>query len=66
MSRVLKKQDILEILYGATFLGGGGGGSLSFGINMLEKLEEQGEEIAFEMLEVDDWKRMIMRLWWPD
>lgn len=54
MSRVLKKQDILEILYGATFLGGGGGGSLSFGINMLEKLEEQGEEIAFEMLEVDE------------
>lgn len=54
MSRTLYKQDILEILYGATFLGAGGGGSLSFGLDMLAKLEKQGETIELELLEVDE------------
>lgn len=30
----LYEQDILEILYGATLLGAGGGGPLKFGIDM--------------------------------
>ncbi len=54
MSRTLYKQDILEILYGATFLGAGGGGSLSFGLDMLEKLEKQGETIELELLSLDE------------
>ena len=32
--RKLHKQDIVEILYGATLLGAGGGGSLCFGLDM--------------------------------
>ena len=36
--RKLYKQDIIEILYGATLLGAGGGGSLSQGLGMLEGL----------------------------
>ena len=44
--RKLYKQDIVEILYGATLLGAGGGGSLSQG------LEAAGEVIELEMLDL--------------
>lgn len=54
MKRTLKKQDIIEILYGATFLGGGGGGSLCFGVDMLNKLEKEGEIIELELLSLDE------------
>ncbi|MBK5261628.1 MAG: DUF917 domain-containing protein [Peptostreptococcaceae bacterium] len=50
----LCKQDILEILYGATFLGGGGGGSLCFGADMLKKLENDKEVIELELLTLDE------------
>ena len=46
--RKLHKQDIVEILYGATLLGAGGGGSLCFGLDMLKKLEKTGEIIELE------------------
>lgn len=54
MSRILNKQDILEVLYGATFLGGGGGGSLKFGLDMLEKLEKDGVSIELDLLELSE------------
>ena len=57
--RKLYKQDIVEILYGATLLGAGGGGSLSQGLGMLEGLEAAGEVIELEMLDLAEitWRR---------
>lgn len=52
--RKLYKQDIVEILYGATLLGAGGGGSLKFGMDMLEKVEKDGEVIELDLLDVDE------------
>lgn len=47
MSRVLKKQDIIEILYGATLLGAGGGGSLQYGLDMVENYEKEKKEYRY-------------------
>lgn len=52
--RKLYEQDIIEILYGATLLGAGGGGSLSQGLGMLEGLKEDGHKIELELLELDE------------
>lgn len=52
--RTLYKQDILEILYGATLLGAGGGGSLKFGLDMLEKLEHDHEVIELELMDLEE------------
>ena len=52
--RKLHKQDILEILYGATLLGAGGGGSLSQGLDMLEHLDETGENIELDLLDLSE------------
>lgn len=50
--RKLYKKDIVEILYGATLLGAGGGGSLSQGLGMLEGLEAAGETIELDLLDL--------------
>lgn len=50
--RKLHKQDILEILYGATLLGAGGGGSLTQGLVMLDTLEKSGENIELDLLDL--------------
>ena len=52
--RKLYKQDIVEILYGATLLGAGGGGSLCFGLDMLKRMEDDGENIELDMLELSE------------
>jgi len=70
MGRILKKKDIVEVLYGATFLGAGGGGSLKFGIDMLEKLDKDGEDIQLELLSIeeiekDDYAAMVAGLGSP-
>lgn len=52
--RKLHKQDIVEILYGATLLGAGGGGSLTQGLAMLDSLEESGENIELELLDLSE------------
>ncbi|MEA4963137.1 S-methyl thiohydantoin desulfurase domain-containing protein [Lutispora sp.] len=54
--RKLYKQDIIEILYGATLLGAGGGGSLSQGLSMLKGLEDSGEKIELDLLELNEIK----------
>lgn len=56
MSRVLNKQDIVEILYGATLLGAGGGGSLKFGMDMINKLEKDDIKLDIELLDIDEIK----------
>lgn len=40
MARILRKQDIREILYGVTYLGGGGGGLLAPSLEILDKLDD--------------------------
>lgn len=52
--RKLYKQDIVEILYGATLLGGGGGGTLKLGLDMLTNLEKEGNIIELELLELNE------------
>lgn len=52
--RKLYEQDIIEILYGATLLGAGGGGSLKQGLAMLEGLKKDGEVIELDLLELDE------------
>ena len=52
--RKLYEQDIVEILYGATLLGAGGGGSLSQGLGMLEGLKNAGEVIELDLLSLDE------------
>ena len=52
--RVLKEKDILEVLYGATLLGAGGGGSLKFGIDMMEELKKEGKDISIKLLSPEE------------
>lgn len=54
MARKLYEQDIIEILYGATLLGAGGGGSLKQGLAMLEELKKAGEVIEVDLLDLSE------------
>ncbi len=54
MSRMLGKQDLKEIIYGATFLGAGGGGPLSLALKMLDRLEAKGRKIELELINIDE------------
>ncbi|MCE1255034.1 MAG: DUF917 domain-containing protein, partial [Anaerolineae bacterium] len=42
--KVLSKQDLYDILYGATILGTGGGGSLENGLKLIDKALAMGKE----------------------
>lgn len=50
MSKVLGEQDIKNVIYGATFLGAGGGGSLKDGLRLLSELAEKGK-VELQMVE---------------
>ena len=52
--RKLYEQDIIEILYGATLLGAGGGGSLSQGLAMVEAVKKDGTKIEIDLLDLDE------------
>ena len=52
--RKLYEQDIIEILYGATLLGAGGGGSLKQGLDMIQGLKDDGEQIELDLLDVSE------------
>lgn len=52
--RKLYEHDIVEILYGATLLGAGGGGSLAQGLEMLEVLKKEGHKIELDLLDLDE------------
>ena len=56
MSRKLTKGDIIDVLYGATLLGGGGGGSLKDGLRMLNRLPDSVELNLISIDEMDDKK----------
>lgn len=53
MSRFLNKQDIIEILHGATLLASGGGGPLKLGIRLIEETDAK-EPIRLEMFDVEE------------
>lgn len=53
MGRILKKQDVLEMIYGACLMGGGGGGSLENGLSLLEAFDKE-TGISMEMISVDE------------
>lgn len=50
----LTEKDIKRILYGATFLGGGGGGPLETAVEILEKLVAQNKNVEVCMRALDD------------
>jgi DUF917 family protein len=50
--KTLTRQELLDILYGATVLGTGGGGSLEEGIKRIEDALAQGKE--FRLVDVDE------------
>lgn len=53
--RVLSKQDVIDIIYGCTVLGTGGGGSLEGGVAIVEQDFEAGREfILADLDEVPD------------
>ena len=52
--RKLYEQDIIEVLYGATLLGAGGGGSLKQGLGMLDGLKKDGNKIEVDLLDLDE------------
>ena len=68
MSRVLGKQEIKEVLYGATLLGGGGGGPLQIALDVLEPMSEDEAKLMIydlEELEPDDYGVMVATLGSP-
>jgi len=54
--RFLKESQIIDVIWGATLLGGGGGGSLKNGIDLLEKYKEDhlGKVIELKLYETAD------------
>ncbi|HEW63531.1 DUF917 domain-containing protein [Fervidicoccus fontis] len=62
--KILKEEDIKNIIVGATFLGSGGGGSPQHGFELLERLKSEGYEIAVtlknpEELTTEDYVVMV-------
>ncbi|NLS44221.1 MAG: DUF917 domain-containing protein [Firmicutes bacterium] len=55
MSSILNKEDIRNVLYGATFLGSGGGGSLKDGLRLLDVFAN--EEVNLELLNPSDMEK---------
>ncbi|MEA4852897.1 MAG: DUF917 domain-containing protein [Christensenella sp.] len=46
---VLKKQDLLDVIWGATLMGGGGGGSSLDGLALVKNLEENNKGVDLEL-----------------
>ncbi len=52
MSTFLNETDIRNVIVGATLLGGGGGGSIQNGFDLLDKYkEEPGREVSLELID---------------
>lgn len=68
MSRILGKQDIMEVLYGVTLLAGGGGGPLKTALDVLESMSEEETKLSLyqvEELNADDYAVMVACLGSP-
>lgn len=53
MSRILKEQDLVNVIYGATVLGAGGGGSATGGMDLLNKYKEMNPCKPIELTLLD-------------
>lgn len=53
MAKILNKQDVKAILYGACLMGAGGGGSLESGLMLLDSYAKK-REIAVKMISMDE------------
>ena len=51
MSKMLNKQDLLDVAMGAGFMGSGGGGPLTTGLNLVKNLPEDAQ---VELIDVDE------------
>lgn len=51
MSRTLNREGIIDIIYGATFYGAGGGGSIANGMDMLNQFKD---DVGFELIPLDE------------
>ena len=56
MVRTLKKENIEDIIVGATFLGAGGGGSAKQGHELLERLEKELGSVEIKLIDPDEMK----------
>lgn len=56
MGRVLNEQSIKDVIYGATLLGGGGGGSMENGMDLLTKYKElyPDKEVSVKLATYDE------------
>lgn len=54
MKNTYTRQDIIQVLKGAAFLGAGGGGSYEYGLKLLDQLEAMGYTAEFDLLSVDE------------
>ena len=54
MAKKLTKQDCINVIYGATVLGAGGGGSPECGIDMLENYIKAHGDIELEMISTSE------------
>ena len=54
----LLKEDLVNVIWGATFFGGGGGGSMKSGLDLLNKFESEnpGKEIKLPLISVSEMK----------
>lgn len=56
--KILTKQDLYDILYGCTILGTGGGGSIEYGLKIIDKALEMGKEfklVSMDEIPDDEW-----------
>ena len=56
MSRIVDRQGMIDIIWGSTLMGGGGGGSIRAGMQLLESFERHHPDVPMEveMLSVDE------------
>lgn len=54
MGRTLNREDIIDIIYGATFFGAGGGGSIANGMELLDKFDKNVELIVDDLKDMDE------------
>ncbi|HWQ30175.1 MAG TPA: DUF917 domain-containing protein [Negativicutes bacterium] len=55
--RIMNEQQIIDVIWGATLLGGGGGGSMKNGMDLLEKYKQDHPSTPLEIT-VYDYKEM--------
>ena len=55
--RILNEEQIIDVLWGSTLMGGGGGGPMQVSLNLLSKFKADHPEIPIE-IELFDWREM--------